>query len=292
MRVDDAVAEATSHLTQARLASPRVDAELLAAHILAVPRGRLWAAASFTDHQLTRYRAAVAERSAHVPLQYLTGEAPFRHIVLAVGRGVFVPRPETEVLVGWGLNWLSGQANGRIVVDLCSGSGAIAASVAAEAPGHRVIAVEDDPDALVWLHRNVDPYGVSIVDADATAPATLSELDGQVDLVLCNPPYVPEIGRAGLPLEVTEHDPERAVFGGRDGLDVIRPLLRRIGPLLRPGGAFAIEHDDTHAYVVPTLVDADEHFTGVQLHHDLARRPRFTTATRAPDRARVADLPS
>jgi release factor glutamine methyltransferase len=131
------------------------------------------------------------------------------------------------------------------------------------------------------LRRNVEPYGVSIVDADATAAATLSDVDTTVDLVLCNPPYVPDIGAAGLPPEVSEHDPHRAVFGGRDGLDVIRPLIGRIADLLRPGGAFGIEHDETHAYVVPTLVHADPRFTDVQLHHDLARRPRFTTATRA-----------
>jgi release factor glutamine methyltransferase len=98
--------------------------------------------------------------------------------------------------------------------------------------------------------------------------------------VLCNPPYVPEIGAAGLPPEVTEHDPHMAVFGGTDGLDVIRPLIPRIATLLRPGGAFALEHDDTHAYVVPTLIDQDGRFTDVRLHHDLARRPRFTTATK------------
>ena len=98
--------------------------------------------------------------------------------------------------------------------------------------------------------------------------------------MLCNPPYVPEIGAAGLPAEVSEHDPHAAVFGGMDGLDVIRPLIGRVAALLRPGGAMAVEHDETHAYVVPTLVSVDGRFSDVELHHDLAQRPRFTTATR------------
>jgi release factor glutamine methyltransferase len=291
VRVEEAVAEAAAALTKARIASPRVDAELLAAFMLSVPRSRLWGAPPLTDAQVAWYREAVAHRAKHVPLQHLTGQAPFRHLVLAVGPGVFVPRPETELLVEWGLQWLAAYGPG-LVVDLCSGSGAIAASVKTEAPANRVIAVEDDDSALEWLRRNVSTLDMSIVDKDATSETTLSEVDGQVDLVLCNPPYVPEIGAAGLPPEVTAHDPHRAVFGGHDGLAVIRPLLHRIAGLLRPGGVFAIEHDDTHAYVVPTLVDADPRFTGVQLHHDLARRPRFTTAARAADPPRVADLPS
>jgi release factor glutamine methyltransferase len=314
VRVVDAVAEATTALTEARVGSPRVDAELLAAFVLGVPRGRLLTA-EFSADQVDRFRGLVRQRAARVPLQYLTGSAPFRLLELAVGEGVFVPRPETETVVGWGLEWLSAQPARPgvtpLVVDLCSGSGAIAAAVATEWAGRgasfprggniagrlaglRVVAVEQDPGALVWLRRNVDRLAltgaVQIVEGDATQPATLSELDGQVDLVLTNPPYVPEIGAAGLPAEVSLHDPHRAVFGGIDGLDVIRPLIGRIAGLLRPGGAFAMEHDDTHAYVVPTLVDADGRFSQVELHHDLARRARFTTATARPGPARMADL--
>jgi release factor glutamine methyltransferase len=175
-------------------------------------------------------------------------------------------------------------------VDLCAGSGAIAASVATEAPGVTVYAVEREPTALDWLRHNVSELDVKVVSGDATDPAVLSELDGRVDLVLCNPPYVPEIGKAGLPPEVTEHDPAVAVFAGTDGLDVIRPLIGRFATLLRPGGAFAVEHEDVHAYVVPTLVNADGRFVGVELHHDLAQRQRFTTATRAGRPERVADF--
>ena len=284
MRVPDAVAEATTTLNKAHVPSPRVDAELLAAFVLGVSRGRLATATELTGEQAQRLRRLVARRAQRVPLQYLIGSAPFRHLELAVGEGVFVPRPETEGLVEWGLRWL-GQRPGALVVDLCAGSGAIAVSVAAEAPGSRVEAVENDLVALGWLRRNLAQFAqvgieVTVVEGVATDSAVLAELDGTVDLVLSNPPYVPEIAAAGLPPEVGSHDPHMAVFGGVDGLAVIRPLIGRIAGLLRPGGAFAIEHDETHAYVVPMLVDADGRFEDVRLHHDLARRPRFTTATR------------
>jgi release factor glutamine methyltransferase len=286
--VADAVAEATTVLAGAHVASPRVDAELLASFVLAVPRARL-ALAQFTAEQLERFRGLVRDRASRVPLQHLTGSAPFRHLELAVGPGVFVPRPETEVLVEWGLHWLRNRP-GSIVADICAGSGAIAASVRTEAPGTTVFAVERDPSALEWLRRNVVRYGVTVVAGDGTDPAVLADRNGAIDLVLCNPPYVPEIGAAGLPAEVTAHDPHGAVFGGTDGLDVIRPLIRRFATLLRPGGAMAIEHDDTHAYVVPTLVHTDGRFTDIALHHDLAGRPRFTTATRGSSGSGVADL--
>jgi release factor glutamine methyltransferase len=319
VRVSDMVAEAVQTLAGANIASPRVDAELLAAFVLGVPRGRL-AVATDADHiEVARYRELVRRRASRIPLQHLTGTAPFRRLELAVGPGVFVPRPETEQVVQWGVDWVRGRepsepvrsrsfsgadpssklvprvsdssaeslgsrnppAVPALVVDLCAGSGAIACSMATEVARTSVWAVEQDASALKWLHRNAAGLPVTVVAGDATDPAVLSELDGRVDLVLCNPPYVPEIGAAGLPPEVTEFDPHGAVFGGTDGLEVIRPLVARIATLLRPGGAFAMEHDDTHAYVVPTLVDADGRFTDVDLHHDLARRPRFTTATRA-----------
>jgi release factor glutamine methyltransferase len=278
MRVGEAIAAAAERLARAHIASPRVDAELLAAHVLGVPRGALLLAPDLNADQRRRFEELITQREAHVPLQHLTGTAPFRHLSLAVGPGVFVPRPETEALVEWGLDWLR-ERRDALVVDLGSGSGAIAASIAIEAPGHRVIAVEASPAALPWLRGNVAALGVEVVVGDAVDATTLSELDGRVDLVLCNPPYVPEIGAAGLPPEVS-FDPHEAVFGGQDGLTVIRPLIGRVAALLRPGGAFGVEHDDTHAYVVPTLVDADGRFGEITLHHDLARRPRFTTAIR------------
>jgi release factor glutamine methyltransferase len=277
VRLTDLLAEATTALVVAHVASPRVDAELLAAHLLNLPRGQLLSAPDPTDRQVTEYRELIRRRAERVPLQHLTGTAPFRQLQLRVGPGVFVPRPETETLVEWGLEWLGGRT-GCTVVDLCAGSGAIAAAIATETTGHHVFAIERDAGAWGYLRDNVAGAGVTVIGADVLDPRSF---DGTIDLVLCNPPYVPEIGRAGLPPEVTDHDPHSAVFGGKDGLDLIRPLIGRIAGMLRSGGAFAMEHDDTHAYVVPTLVDADRRFEKVELHHDLARRPRFTTATRA-----------
>ena len=276
--------EATSILEAAGVVSARVDAELLLAHVLGVARGRLALAGEPTAEQTWQFRELVRRRGARVPLQHLTGTAPFRHLELRVGEGVFIPRPETEVLVGWALGWL-GRRPGAVVVDLCAGSGAIAAAIAAEANRPVVLAVERDPAALMWLRRNAAELGLAglplrVVSGDATDPGVLADLDGTADVVLSNPPYVPEIDAAALPPEVTDHDPRAAVFGGTDGLDVIRALIPRVAALLRPGGAVAIEHDESHAYVVPALLRADGRFDDVELHHDLASRPRFTTATR------------
>jgi release factor glutamine methyltransferase len=277
----DAITEATGVLTAAGLASPRVDAELLAAHVLGVQRGRLPLAAGFDRPALDRYRELVGRRAARAPLQHLTGVAAFRHLDLAVGPGVFVPRPETEQLVSWALS-APGLPAAPVVVDLCSGTGAIALSVAQELPGARVYAVERDPLALPWLRRNAtdraragDPP-VTLVEGDVTDPATTSTLDGRVDVLLCNPPYVPE--GTPVPPEVADHDPGAAVFGGPDGLAVIRPVIARAAALLRPGGILGIEHDDSHGRAVPDLLRAAGAFDAIADHDDLAGRPRFATA--------------
>jgi release factor glutamine methyltransferase len=279
----DAIAEAVRVLERAGIDSARVDAELLAEHAFGVPRSRLGVAPDPDQQRLELLSRLVAARATRVPVQHLTGLAPFRYLELAVGPGVFIPRPETELLVDWGLAVLAGLP-APLVVDLASGSGAIALSVATECPQATVYAVERSPAALAWLERNaagVPEAGVSIVDGDVTDPATLSELDGRVDLVLCNPPYVPD----GTPVdpEVRDHDPAEAVFGGTDGLAVIRPVIARAAALLRPGGAVGIEHDDSHGTAVPDLLRAHGAFGHVEEHTDLAGRPRFATARRLAD---------
>jgi release factor glutamine methyltransferase len=278
--VREAIAEAAAEFAVAGLESPRVDADILAAHVLGIDRGRLVLAGEFTETEAARFRDLVAARRNRVPLQHLTRTAGFRRLELGVGPGVFVPRPETELLVEWGLRRLRSAGDSPTVVDLCSGSGAIAISVVVELPGSRVYAVEIDPRAVEWLRRNANGHGVTVVAGDVTDPATLSELDGRVDLVLANPPYLPITAAGSLPTEVTKHDPYSALFGGLDGLDVIRGLIPRAAVLLRPGGAFGFEHDDTHGEVVPALLREDGRFADVKLHHDLAGRARFTTATR------------
>jgi release factor glutamine methyltransferase len=272
-----AIREAVAVLSAAGVPSPRVDAEILTAHVLGVPRTRLAMGAPLDPVRAERLRALVTARADRVPLQHLTGVAPFHRIEVAVGPGVFVPRPETELLVEWGLgiNGINGTGTST-VVDLCSGSGAIALAVHEARPGAAVYAVERDPAALTWLRRNAEGTGIRVVAGDVTDPGVLAELDGTVDLVLCNPPYVP----AGTPVppEVAGFDPYPAVFSGTDGLDVIRGLVPRVAGLLRPGGRFGVEHDDTQGDAVPALLAGDGRYDEIEDHRDLAGRPRFTTA--------------
>jgi release factor glutamine methyltransferase len=273
-----ALRDATELLLAAGIESARVDAELLAGYVLGVPRGRL-ALARFDEATLARFRDLVRARAGRTPLQHLTGTAPFRRLDIPVGPGVFIPRPETELLVEWGLDVLATAAAAEpLVVDLCSGSGAVALAVADEYPAARVIAVEQA--AVEPLRANVAALApaVRVRAGDVTDASVTGDLDGTVDLVLCNPPYVPD----GTPVapEVAEHDPAVAVFGGPDGLAVIRPVIVRAAALLRAGGHVGIEHDNTHGEVVPALLRAAGAFTEVTLHHDLAGYPRFSTARR------------
>jgi release factor glutamine methyltransferase len=281
------VAAAARRLAAAGVASARTDAEQLAAAVLGVPRGRLALAEPFTGAQAARFDDLVDRRVRRVPLQHLLGRAAFRHLEVAVGPGVFVPRPETELLAGWGVRRVRDAGARPVpVVDLCSGSGALALAVAHEAPAARVTAVERSAAALGWLRRNAadraaagDPP-VDVVAGDVTDPGLLGELSGRVEVVLCNPPYVPE-GTA-VPPEVADHDPAEAVFGGPDGLAVIRPVIACAARLLRGGGWFGVEHDDTHAVAVPGLLAADGRFDGITVHPDLTGRPRYVTARRRP----------
>jgi release factor glutamine methyltransferase len=276
-----AIRQAMAVLSAAGIGSARVDAELLAACVLDLPRSRLALTIDLTAAQAVRLRELVAARAARVPLQHLTGTAPFRHLELAVGPGVFIPRPETEPLVSWGLAGLAGLGADPVVVDLCSGSGAIALAVAQECPHATVYAVERDPAALEWLRRNAAGHRVNVVEGDATDPATLSMLDARVDLVLSNPPYVPS--DTPVQPEVAAHDPAVAVFAGPDGLDVIGPLIGRVAALLRPGGRFGVEHDSGHAPAVLALLAGDGRYGELADHPDLAGRPRFATARRLAD---------
>jgi len=277
--VQEAIAAAVALLARAGVDSPRVDAELLAAEVLGTTRGRL-SSARFDPGTAARFQDLVQQRAARRPLQHLTGRAPFRLLDLAVGPGVFVPRPETELLVDWGLVRIAAFA-APLVVDLCAGTGAIALSVAREHPGAVVYAVEYQPEALEWLRRNASGTSVTVVAGDATDPATLSSLDGHVDLVLCNPPYVPD----GTPVqpEVGEHDPYPALFGGPDGLAVIRPVVERAAALLCPGGWLGLEHDDRQGVTVPAVISATHRYADVTDHRDLSGRPRFSTARRLAD---------
>ncbi len=276
------LATAERELAAAGVSSPRFDAESLAAHVLGVPRGRLLLRPLIVRSDVDAVRALVARRAAREPLQHLLGTAVLGPVEVAVGLGVFTPRFETELLLEWGLTALKGVVS-PLVVDLCTGSGALALALSATRRDAVVHAVEADPGALVWARRNVAEHGDRVVlhAADVRDPDLLTDLAGRVDLLVCNPPYVPD--GTPVPAEVGTWDPAVAVFGGPDGLEIIRAVVERAAELLRPGGAVAIEHDDTHAEAVPALLRAHPEFVEVREHRDLNGRPRYATASRAPE---------
>ncbi|MGQ4619940.1 peptide chain release factor N(5)-glutamine methyltransferase [Nocardia sp. R7R-8] len=277
--------EAIETLRDAGVHSPRADAEHLAAHVLGVERTRLALTPLVPPAKLAEFRALVDRRAERIPVQHLTGTAAMGALDLAVGPGVFVPRPETELLFAWALAQLEAVPHDHapIVVDLCTGSGALALAVAHARPDAEVHAVELDPAALVWARRNADDRiaagdtPITLYADDATDPDLLPDLNGRVDIVVSNPPYIPEGAR--LDPEVADHDPSIALFGGPDGLSVIRGMIPNITRLLRPGGATAIEHDDTNGSGVAALLTATGAFTDVVEHPDLAGKPRFVAAT-------------
>ncbi|MUM22182.1 peptide chain release factor N(5)-glutamine methyltransferase [Mycobacterium sp. CBMA271] len=274
MQVRQLIDEAVESLTRAGVSSPQVDAEELAAHLLGTPRMQLRFAEigpGFSE----RYRELVARRAQRVPLQHLTGNAAFGPIEVAVGPGVFIPRPETESLYAWAAGELAPHAT---VVELCAGSAALAIALSRHEPTARVIAVELDERALTYSRRNAAETLVEVIQADATAPALLTELDGTVDLIVANPPYIPE--GVELEPEVAQHDPSIALFAGVDGLSVIAPIVTAAGRLLAVGGVIGVEHDDTNGDGTRGLFTASGLFDDVTQRYDLVGRPRFVTARR------------
>lgn len=274
-----AIAEAERILAAAGVSSPRFDAEELAAHVVGVERSRLMLHPLVDRPAIDELQRLVARRATREPLQHLLGTAVLGLVEVAVGPGVFTPRPETELLLEWGLNAIAGVRD-PLVVDLCTGTGALALAVAAARPDAAVHAVEADPGALTWAQRNIADHGGQVVlhAADVRWPDLLVELEAHVDLVLCNPPYVPD--GTPVPPEVEHWDPPGAVFGGPDGLEIIRAVAGCAAGLLRHGGALGIEHDDTHGESVPALLRRRRVLTDVVEHADLNGRPRFTTARR------------
>lgn len=283
-----AIAAAAERLAEAGIDSARTDAELLAAHAAGTDRGRLLLERTDPDF-LERLEVLVAERAKRVPLQHITGSTAFGAVKLEVGPGVFIPRPETEALLEWVL--VQSLPEQPLIIDVCTGSGALAIALAAQLPGARVVGVDDDPVALDYAHRNAaatkSTFGsVQLLNGDATDPHLLSEFVGTVDVVVANPPYIPR--GVALEPEVSRHDPEHALFGGDDGLAVIAPIARRAADWLKPGGLLAVEHDDTTSAACVATIEAvgaplDRAFAEVRAHRDLTGRPRFVTARRTGD---------
>ncbi|WP_249784035.1 peptide chain release factor N(5)-glutamine methyltransferase [Mycolicibacterium lacusdiani] len=271
-----AVAQASDVLAAAGVGSARADAEQLAAHVAGVDRGRLFLTEPDDDFY-PRFRELVDARARRIPLQHLIGSAAFGPVTVGVGPGVFVPRPETESLLEWAM--AQPLPERPVIVDLCTGSGALAVALARALPTATVIAVDDSPEALAYARRNVAGTAVELVAADVTADGLLAGRDGVVDLIVANPPYIPD--GAELESEVADHDPHHALFGGPDGMAVIEPIVAHAVRLLRRGGWLGVEHDDTTSGATAAVFDRSGAFTDVTPRRDLAGRPRFVTATRA-----------
>ena len=274
------LASATERLANSGVPSADSDARLLLAHAWDVSVGELQRRQVLghepSDEVVARFDELVGERATRVPLQHLTGAAPFRGLELRVGPGVFVPRPETELLVDLVLAEVSGRSDGR-VVDLCTGSGAIALAVKHEAPELSVAAVELDPMAHAWAARNRDLLGLDVEIDCAAAESALPGEDGTLDVVVSNPPYIP-VGMVPIDPEVRDHDPSVALYGGsEDGLRIPLDVAGRTQQLLRPGGLLVMEHADTQGNSLPDAL-IDQGWVDVQDHDDLTGRPRAVTA--------------
>jgi release factor glutamine methyltransferase len=285
----DEIALATARLAEAGVESPRTDAELIAAHVHHVKRGELH---TVPDSEFdARFWEDIGRRANREPLQHIIGRAFFRYLELDVGPGVFVPRPETEVMTGWVIDRLREMdVAAPVAVDLGTGSGAIALSIAQEVPRASVHAVEADPLARAWAERNITRYvdsytagrvllhaGDFVSEDYRDGLADLSDLAGTVDVVVSNPPYIP-LGSTVEP-EVGEYDPPAALWSGDDGLVAIRGVERVARWLLRPGGLVAVEHGAPQGAAVYWVFPEEKGWRDTRNNKDLAGRDRFVTAT-------------
>ncbi|MDO5493781.1 MAG: peptide chain release factor N(5)-glutamine methyltransferase [Nesterenkonia sp.] len=279
--LDDLTPDALRRLTEAGVPTPRADLELLIAHVLGVSRGEAAAAVvagrRVTEEQVGRLTDLVDDRSRRIPLQHLTGLAPFRGLELRVGPGVFVPRPETEQVAQLALDRLAALAPPTPrVIDLGTGSGALAAAIAAEVPDAEVHAVEVSPQAAAWARMNLEPLGVRVHEEDLrTLPQTW---DATFDVVVSNPPYIPP-GMVPRDPEVRDHDPQTALYGGgEDGLAMPRATVAAARRLLRPGGWFVLEHAEAQAAPMREHLRRHRDLEEVTTHRDLTGRDRATSA--------------
>ena len=275
--------DASLRLTRAGVGSPDADAVALLAHAWSVDVSEVRRAEVMgrlpEDGVVQRFRTLIEERASRVPLQHLTGRAAFRHLELAVGPGVFVPRPETEMLVDLIAPDLQALA-APVVVDLCTGSGALALAVKDEHPSASVYAAELSPDACAWAQANRDRLALEVHIVCEDALTAFAEWDGAVDVVLSNPPYIPA-GMVPVDPEVRDHDPEVALYGGSDdGLRIPLQVAARAAQLLRPGGLLVMEHASTQGDSLPGRVRAQGLWDEVEDHRDLTGHPRALTARR------------
>jgi release factor glutamine methyltransferase len=228
--------------------------------------------------QLTAFWSMVAARVRRVPLQHLIGSASFRFVDVEVGPGVFIPRPETELLAGWAIDAaksvVKASTQPPVVIDLCTGSGVVALSIVHECPPASVHAVELDEGAFEWAARNLAGTGIDLRLGDAAE--AFRDLDGTVDVVVSNPPYIPLEAWESVAPEVRDHDPALALWSGEDGLDAIRIIEHTAWRLLKPGGVVGVEHADAQGESAPAVFGG--RWSEVRDHADLAGRARYLTA--------------
>ena len=288
-RVEDVLGELRTVLEAGGIEDPATESQLILGHVLGASRGRVQALAvlgsAIDRERVEQARELAEERARRVPLQHLTGRAPFRSIELSVGPGVFVPRPETETVAQFAIDALQAVPDPEpVAVDLCTGSGAIALAIATEVPTARVWAVEKSREAHAWAERNVAEWGdgrVELVRGDVAELARIPEfagLAGRVHVLVSNPPYVPA-GMVPRDPEVRDHDPELALYGGADGLDVVRVISRAALDLVVPGGLIVLEHAEQQGAAIRALLAADG-WRAAATHPDLTGRDRTTTALR------------
>jgi release factor glutamine methyltransferase len=278
MKLSELLSRGSQLLASAGIDSADVDAQLLAAHVLGISRGELQAQ-RFLDPEISQTDSLLElfqKRSERIPLQHLTGVAYFRNLTLAVGPGVFIPRPETEGVVDLAIAALPKDG---IAVDLCTGSGAIAISIATEVPNSKVYAWELNPDSETYIRKNLRGNVELVMGDIADDHQLFDELAGTVDVVISNPPYIPTWA-VPKDLEVQLHDPALALYGGFDGMDIIRVVSRRALQFLKPGGFLVVEHADTQGQLVADLFQTDG-WENIQVHQDLTNRDRSVSATKA-----------
>ncbi|SEN32942.1 release factor glutamine methyltransferase [Cryobacterium luteum] len=269
-------------LTSAGVTDPEVDSDLLIGHVLGQSRGEVQAG-SILNRPVSQADAAaidtlLARRSTREPLQHITGRAPFRSLSLNVGPGVFVPRPETEQVAQFAIDALRSMPDPEpIGVDLGTGSGAIALALATEVPHARIFAIENSAEAFPWTVRNFEEIAAGNATlAFGDLANAFVELDGTVAVVISNPPYIPADAIPRDP-EVRLFDPAHALFGGPDGLDVVRSVSATGLRLLRPGGVLVIEHGELQGVDIRALLTADG-WRASATHRDYTSRDRATTA--------------
>jgi len=279
--------QAASQLREVGVDSPEQEARQLLAYAVGIELVRVPLLDSVDDDQASHFQTLINKRAHRIPLQHLTGRAHFRYLELEVGPGVFVPRPETEVMTGWAIEQLRPMvyavARGEsrhlpVVVELGTGSGAVAKSIATELTGTRVHAVEMSEEAAAYAARNLVDTTVELYVRDMVG--ALSELNGAVDLVIANPPYIPLGAFESVIPEVRDHDPVLALVSGQDGLDAIRAVVTEAARLLRPAGLLCVEHADVQGESAQQILLDHGAFAAVRDHRDLAGKPRFVTAIR------------